>query len=228
MKIVRLGGLLTQSRGMGGCVVIRDFGWWILMVVASAGLSLGAEAVTYSTVDELPEPDFIVSDRLGDARYHDDETRGRTGWFDLREIQGFVTDDGIAFAVFGNGNMPIDERLVVIIDVDGRAGCIGAGWATLDRLISAGYDYELGASWGDVGISELSAGLFNRPPGLLWMNQDPHVGWWKETHVIYFEVSWDQLGGKPEAITLRAFAFDREVYASDYAPDHGKATFRIP
>ena len=234
--------------------MMRQLRKWVPLVLVLATLSVGGMgATTYDGLDELPEPDLVVSDRTGDAVYLCGASAPR-GWYDLKEIEVFITDDGIAFAVFCHGSVPSDKVLFIFLDVDGHVGSVGRAGVTLERVISAGYEYAIGIHGGQVGVFDMSYTFPQRC--------DPNLEWWKERQAAYFEVTWDQIGGRPEAASLLAFTTDSYEWwqaanfqvivwdliwgwpeevtifpsinnfygcgARDHAPNQGKATLEIP
>lgn len=234
--------------------MMRQLRKWFPLVLVLATLTVGAMgAATYNGLDELPEPDLVVSDRTGDAVYSC-AASAPIGWYDLKEIEVFITDDGIAFAVFCHGSVPSDKVLFIFLDVDGQVGSVGRAGVTLERAITAGYEYAIGIHGGQVGVFDMSYTFPQRC--------DPDLEWWKERQAAYFEVTWDQIGGRPEAVSLLAFTTDSYEWrqaanaqvviwdliwdwpeettilpfainyygcvARDHAPDQGKATLEIP
>jgi len=190
------------------------------LVLFSLTLSIsGIAAATYDSVDELPEPDLVVLDRIRDALY---TTCGDApmGWYDLEQIECFLTGDGIAFAVFCKGTVPPNHMLLILLDVDGQVGSVGRRGVTLERVVSAGYEYAIGIYHGQVAVFDVSLSF---PTGY-----DSDLESWKDGHVAYFEVTWDQVGGRPEAVSVLAFAVDENSGAADHAPNQGKATLEIP
>jgi hypothetical protein len=198
----------------------RNLTWWVSLLVVLIGLSLGVGAATYDSVDELPEPDLVVTDQSGDAQYWFTAIDAPRGWYDIREVQAFITGDGIAVAVTCNGSPSSDDLLVVLIDVDGSARSVGMGEPYLVKFARAGYDYALGHVGRETGIFTASAGM-------RW-TRNPNLEWWREGQVAYFEVTWDQIGGRPEAVTICAYIDDFALAVSDIAPNRGKATLEIP
>ena len=207
----------------GGRSLRRNLRRWVPVAIVLGGLSLGVGATTYDSVDELPIPDIVISDRFADAEVLVQGGRAPTGWYDLREVHGFITDDGIAFAVFCRGRVPSDLTLVIFVNVDGQAGSIGRQPAA-SRVLSAGYDYWIGVVQATHGGR---AGVF-RLGAMAGVYQDPALEWWREGKVAYFEARWNQLGGRPESVTLYVSVADSDAGAWDYAPDRGKLTFEIP
>jgi len=187
------------------------------MVMVLAGLSFSLGAATYETVEDLPEPDIVISDSIGDAEIFGGGQGAPIGWYDLREIHGFITDEGVAFAVYCSGNIPSDMILLVFMDVDGRGGAIGRGTLDRSRIRNAGYDYALGIL--------VDSGIFTIGTGHDW-NRDREIEQWIDDRVAYFEVTWEQIGGRPEEIAL-LIAAERAPY-QDRAPDRGKAVLEIP
>lgn len=197
----------------------RNLRRWVPLVMILAGLSFGVGAATYNRVEELPTPDLVISDPSGDATSWSGGSVPR-GWYDLREVRGFITDDGIAFAVFCNGNIPTLDAgiLFVAIDVDGRGGSFGRGGLTNTRIFGAGYDYGLSLQ-----------GLVLIRPTVVDVRLNSHLESWRDGRVVYFEVSWDQIGGRPESVAVHAFSVGLNAGpAWDLAPDHRGAVLEIP
>ena len=197
----------------------RNLRRWVPLMTVLVGLSLGLGAATYNSVDELPIPDIVISDRSGDAVDWVCGGNAPRGWYDLREIQGFITNDGIAFAVFCSGNIPSSDNgiLLVVIDVDGRGGSFGRGGPTNARMFGVGYDYGVG-------------------PDGLWLIRSDNIdlqpddtGSWVDGRVAYFEVSWDQLGGRPESVAVHAISLALAPSPIwDIAPNQRGAVLEIP
>lgn len=190
---------------------------WMLVVALLAGLAFSAGAATYETVEDLPEPGIVILDSVGDAEDFAWDRGAPIGWYDLREIHGYITEQGVAFAVFCNGNILSDSVLLVLMDVDGRGGAIGRGTLNRNKILTAGYDYALGIL-GD-------SGLFTVGTAYEW-NRDREIEQWIDGRVAYFEVTWEQIGGRPEEIAL-LIAAEQAPY-QDRAPDRGKAVLEIP
>ncbi len=194
---------------------------WVPLVMILAGLSFGVGAATYNSVDELPAPDLVISDPSGDATSWSGDSVPRN-WYDLTEVQGFITDDGIAFAVFCNGNIPTygGGILFVAIDVDGRGGSFGRGGVTNTRLFGNGYDYGLALQ-----------GLVLIRPTVVDVRFNSHLESWRDGRVAYLEIPWDQIGGRPESVAVHVFSLGiglNSYPAWDLAPNHRGAVLEIP
>jgi len=187
---------------------------WLAVLLIVAGLSVGSQAATYNSVEDLPEPDVLLTDRIGDAESYGGGSGA--GWADLREVRGYLTEHGVAFAVFCNGSIPANEVLLVLLDIDGPGGSVGRGLLNREKTNMAGYDFGLGYL-GDVGLHEVSSS-YDWPV-------DRRIDHWKKGKVAYFEVTWELLGGRPEAIAFLVVAEGSGV--QDVAPNHGAETLAI-
>ena len=200
---------------------------WVLLVVAFF-VSVACWGATYNSVEELPEPDALLVDRVGDEVCAPGGCESRMGWCDIREVRGYLVDGGIAFAVVCSGRIPEDEGLLVFLDVEGEGGAFGRGadgimgWDAWDGFDDAGYDFALGYSWGRIGAFDMSSRYVQ---GVM-----EH---WTESDVAYFEVSWELLGGEREAVAFLVLAqsavFEPTMKTTlDLAPSRGVAVLENP
>jgi hypothetical protein len=107
--------------------------------------------------------------------------------------------------------MQSDRTLLVVLDVDGPGASMGSSLMQPLKAYAAGYDYALGYGWG-------SLGLFTARNSLEWP-ADRRVSHWKSGRTVYFEVSWEQLGGRPESIAFLVVSSVGVV--QDLAPNLG-------
>ena len=192
----------------------RSWCAWLVVPIIVASLSVGIQAATYNSVEDLPEPDVLLTDRAGDAESYGGGSG--SGWSDLREVRAYLTEDGVAFAVFCNGSIPSDGVLLVLLDIDGTGGSVGRGLLNREKTNMAGYDFGLGYL-GAVGLHEVSSSY-------TWpVNRG--IDHWKKGKVAYFEVSWEMLGGRPEGIAFLVVAEGSGV--QDVAPNRGAETFEV-
>jgi len=189
-------------------VAMRRLQGILAAVVATVLLGASAAAVTYESVDQLPEPDLVLTDRMGDLVY------GSAGsWEDIREVWVFVEEAFLAFAITCRGSAPRGGMLFVLLDMDGNAGPISTrGGVNRDDVRRAGYEFELGLVHDDEGLYRVRDGT---PRSVAT------VGHWSERGTAYYEVAWEDLGGRPEGtIDFMVLTFGT---GHDVAPNHGSA-----
>jgi hypothetical protein len=187
-----------------------------------------AAGTTYTGVDLLPEPTLTINDRAMDAEYVMGSGPSVGGWSDIKQVQLFLTETGLAFAVFTGGRIPPpgqDALLILGLDIDGPGGSVGQGPLNGTRIPGAGYDFLIGSFFGELGVFRVTNSDF-------WPKV-ADIGHWREGDVAYFEVAWDDLGGAPsvEAIGFLVAAERSDPTRGSYqdrAPSRGSGLIEIP
>jgi len=184
-------------------------------ILLTAALAVCSLATTYNSEEDLPEPDIVITDRTGDAELAYGSGSAGTGWFDIREIRGYVVEGGVAFAMFCNGSIPSDGVLLLLLDVDGEGGAVGRGPLDRGKCNQAGYDFALGVLGNDTGLFSISAS-HNWP-----VNRS--IGHWRRGKVAYFEVTWEQLRGMPDTLAISSITEGHATggVAQDMTPNQG-------
>jgi hypothetical protein len=158
----------------------------------------GVAEPTYGDVASLPEPDLVLTDRLRDVDVYGGARLPHTDWEDLLEIQVFLTDRSLIFLVRTSGELPAASNLLhsglllVFVDVDGAPGQVPFSpyLFDLDAVRKAGYEFAIGQN-GPIGLRRVSTlGGATAP-------YSP-IEHWRDDAIDYFEVAWEQLGGRPD------------------------------
>jgi hypothetical protein len=186
----------------------------LLLLVLLVGASVGVQGTTYGSVEDLPEPDAVVTDRSSDAEAFGSGPAAR--WVDIKEVRAYLTEDGVAFAVFCGATIPSDEVLLVLVDVDGGGGGVGRGLLNRQKCRDAGYDFAIGYLDG--------LGLYTIGASWNWPSAG-RLASWRKGSVAYFEATWDALGGRPDSIAFLTVAEGGGT--QDQAPNHGAGQLEV-
>jgi len=185
----------------------------VAMLVVAVG-AFGENGPTYGSIAELPEPDLVIEDRLGDVE-------SQNAGVDIARVEVFTTAESLAFAITVSGSLPSSLRswgvFCVFLALDSKPVLISSHWRLCD-LIRAGFEHGVGFVYGEVGFLHVR----HQAHGCSAMKAG-QIEYWIEDNVAYFETTWENLGGKPET-SVPIFVYvgeDPYRHTIDKAPNSG-------
>jgi hypothetical protein len=185
-----------------------------LLLVAVVGITASMPAVgepTFGSADALPEPDLHLTDRLRDVDVYGISRLRQTQWEDILEVSVYLTDLSLIFVVRTSGELPQASNLLrsglllIFLDMDGEPGHVPFSPYLFDitAVRRAGYEFAIGQR-GPVGLRRVST--MSTATTTAWVE----IEHWRDEDVDYFEVAWEDLGGRPNR-EIAFFVFTARV-----------------
>lgn len=186
----------------------------LLLLVTTAGIALAFPAwgePTYGSVEALPEPDLQFTDRVRDVDVYGISRLRHTQWEDILEVRVYLTEASLIFVVRTSGEVPPASNLLhsglllIFLDVDGEPGHVPFSPYLFDltAVRRAGYEFAIGQR-GPIGLRRVST--MRSAASTAWVE----IEFWRDDDIDYFEVAWENLGGRP-AHEMAFFVFTARV-----------------
>jgi len=200
----------------------------IVLAASVAAATIASATPTYATADELPAPETVLRDRLRDVDVYGMARLPHTDWEDILEVRAYTTSASLIFVVLTSGELPQASSLLhsgtllVLIDLDGDPGHVSFSPYTFgpEPIRRAGYEFALGQNG--------AMGLWRATSVGRSISVASPIEHWRDEGLLYLEVSWEDLGGRP-AGEIAFFLFTARFVRStvtvvmDRAPNGGAA-----